>query len=99
MLYSAVIDNTCCKTIAGNEWFDNYTKKLDDTSLNKIDLFQSDTPFKFGDGQKILSEKRAIIWAKIGDTECKIDVEIVNVKIALFLSKLSLKTANTVIDL
>ena len=49
--------------------------------------------------KKSCLKKRAIIRAKIGDTECKIDVEIVNVKIALFLSKLSLKRANTVIDL
>ena len=66
--------------------------------MNKIDLFQSHTPFKFGNGRKILSEKRAIIPA-IGDTECKIDVEIVNAKIPLLLSKSSLKKANTVIDL
>ena len=46
-----------------------------------------------------MSEKRAIIPAKIGDTECKIDVEIVNAKIPLLLSKLSLKKTQTVIDL
>ena len=99
LLCSAVIDNTCSKIVARKEWFDNYKKMLDDASLNKIDLFQSHTPFKFGDGQTILFEKRAIIPAKIRDTECKIDVEIVNAKIPLFLSKSSLKKANTVIDL
>ena len=76
MLCSAVIDAGCSKTVAGKEWFDNYTKMLDDTSLNKIYLFQSHNQFKFGDGRKIVSEKRAIIPAKIRDTECKIDVEI-----------------------
>ena len=81
------------------KWFDNYTKMHNNTSLNKIDLFQSHAPFKFGDGRKISSEKRAIIPAKIGDTECKIDVEIVNAKIPLLLSKSSLKKANTAIDL
>ena len=50
MLCSAVIDTTCSKTFAGKEWFDNYTKMPDDISLNKIDLFQLHTPFKFGDG-------------------------------------------------
>ena len=53
MLCSAVIDTTCSKNVAGKEWFDNYTKMFDDTLLNKIDLFQSRTPFKFGDGRKI----------------------------------------------
>ena len=94
--------NSCwyySKTVAEKKWFDNYTKMLDDTSLNKIDLFWLHAPFKFGDGWKILSEKLAIIPPKIEYTECKIDVEIVNTKMPLLLSKLSLKKANTVIDL
>ena len=68
MLCSAVIDIACPKSIAGKEWFNNYTKMLGGTSLNKIVLFQSHNPFKYGDGQKILSEKRAINPAEIGDT-------------------------------
>ena len=72
---------------------------LDDTLLNKIDLFQLQTLFKFGDRWKILSEKRGIIPAKIWDTKCKIDVEIVNAKIPLLLNKLPLKKVNIVIDL
>ena len=46
-----------------------------------------------------MSEKRAIIPAKIGATECKIDVEIMNAKMPLLLNKSSLKKGNTVIDL
>ena len=99
MLCSAVIDTTCSKTVAGKEWFDNYTKMPDGISLNKIDLFQLHNSFKFGDSQKTLSEKRGIIPAKIGDTECKIEAEIVNTKIPLLLIKSSLKRANIVIDL
>ena len=74
-------------------------KIIDDTSLNKINLFQSHTPLKFGDAWKILYEKTAIVPAKIGDTECKIDVNIVNAKIPLLLSKSSVKKANTVVNL
>ena len=99
MLCSAVIDTAYSKTIAGKEWFDNYTKILDETLLNKIDLFESHTPFKSGDGRNILSEKRAILPAKIGGTEYIINVEILNAKTPLLLSKSSLKKANTVIDL
>ena len=66
------------------------------TSFNKINLFQSHTPFKFGDGRKIVP---AIVPANIGDTECKIDVNIVNAKIPLLLSKSSVKKANTVVNL
>ena len=65
MLCSGVIDTVCSKTVAGKEWFDNYTKMLDDTLLNKTDLFQLHILFKFGDSREILSEKRVIIPAKI----------------------------------
>ena len=99
MLCSAVIDTTCSKTVAGKKWFDNYTKTLYDTSINITDSFQLHTPFKFGDDRKTFSEKREIIPAKIGDTECKIDVEIKNAKIPLLLIKSSWQRANIVIDL
>ena len=98
MLCSGVIDTTCSKTIAGKEWSDNYTNMFDDTLLNKTDLLMH-TLIKFGDRWKILSEKQGIIPAKIRDTKCKIDFEIVNAKIPLPLNKLSLKKVNTVIDL
>ena len=39
MLCSAVIDTTCSKTVAGKEWFDNYTKMPDGILLNKIIYF------------------------------------------------------------
>ena len=56
MLCSAV--DIVCST--GKKWFNNnYTKMLDGRSLNKIDLFQSHTSFKYGDGQKILPEKKS----------------------------------------
>ena len=91
MSCSAVIDTACSKTVAGKEWFNNYTKMLDDTSLNKIDLFQSHTPFKFDAARKIMSEKREIILVKLVETECKFDVDTVNAKIPLLINKSSLK--------
>ena len=36
MSCSAVIDTACSKTVAGIDWFTNYTKNLDDYSLNQV---------------------------------------------------------------
>ena len=59
---------------------------------------KSNTPFKFSDGRKVYSQNKATIPGKIGKTPCSIEVEIVDAKIPLLLSKSSLRKANTLID-
>ena len=41
---SAVIDTASWKTVAGIDWFTNYTKNLDDYSLNQVLYIKSNTP-------------------------------------------------------
>ena len=43
MSCSAVIDTVCSKTVAGIDWFTNYTKNLDDYSLNQVLYKKSNT--------------------------------------------------------
>ena len=99
MSCSAVIDTACSKTVAGIDWITNYTKNLDDYSLNQVLYKKPNTPFKFGDGRKAYSQNKATIPTKIGKTPCNIENEIVDAKIPLLLSKSLLKKANTLIDL
>ena len=68
MFCSAVIDTTCSKTVAGIDWFTNYTKNLDDYSSNHVLYKKSNTPFKFGDRKKVYSQNKATIPAKVGKT-------------------------------
>ena len=99
MFCSAVIDTTCSKAVAGIDWFTNYTKNLDDYSSNHVLYKKSNTPFKFADCKKVYSQNKATIPAKIGKTPCNIEVEIVDAKIPLLLSKSSLKKASTLTDI
>ena len=80
---SAVVDTACSKIIAGEQWLNNYIRILSDTPLNKVEIFDSHTPFKFGDGCKVYAERRARIPAQIGDKQCMIDVEIAKENIPL----------------
>ena len=73
----AVVDTACSKTVAGEQWLNNYMKILSDTLLNEVEIFYSHSPFKFGDGHRVYAERRARIPAQIGDKQCVIDVEIV----------------------
>ena len=96
---SAVVDTACPKTVAGEQWLNNYMTILSDTPLNEVEIFDSHTPFKFGDGRKVYAEGRARIPAQIGNKQCMIDVEIVKENIPLLLSKSSLKKAGTIFNL
>ena len=48
---SAVVDTVCYKNVSGKQWLNNYHMKIfSDTPLNEVEIFDSHTPFKFGDG-------------------------------------------------
>ena len=88
---SAVVDTACTKTVAGESWFINYCKKLDNDLLNEIEIYPSKTSFKFEDGRKVFSFQKAVIPVQIANHPCKILREIVTDNTPLLLSKQSLK--------
>jgi hypothetical protein len=60
---------------------------------------QSARPFRFGDGKVVHSTRKVIIPAKIGQTKCKIETEVVPADIPILLSKTLLKRASAVLDI
>lgn len=98
-LGSAVIDTACTRTVCGEKWLDSYVSGLNGADVNKIVNTSSKKPFKFGDGQVVYSTKMVKIPAKIGDTKCAIETEVVPSDIPLLLSKASLKKAGAVLNL
>ena len=60
---------------------------------------KSHRPFKFVHGSVIYSDKAITIAAKIGKTDCKINVEVVPIELPLLLSKESLKRAGAELDI
>ena len=96
---SAVINTMCTETVAGEQWFDNYTKKLSILHQKGIEIYPSTTVFKFGGGSKVKAIKTAVFPVKIASTICKLEAEIVEEHIPLLLGKTSLKKAGTVIDI
>ena len=82
-----VIDTACTKTVAGEEWWKFYFKDLLIKYENKLQTSTSSTAFKFGGGHKVYSFKKVRIPANMDGTECFIDIEVVEEKIRLLLSK------------
>lgn len=98
---SAIIDTACTRTVCRDEWLDSYMTKLNQSELTSLKKTEqcSHRPFKFGDGKVVHSMKRIKIPAKIGQTKCNIETEVVPAKIPLLLSKASMKRAGTVLDM
>ena len=78
---------------------ENYGSKITlKTSLNQVEISESNKVFKFIDGRKVIATSKAKLPAQIGNTKCFIKAEIVQEKIPLLLSKTSLKEAGTVLN-
>ena len=61
---SAVVDTACTKTVAGESWFINYCKKLDN---DLIEIHPSKTSFKFEDDRKVFSFQNVVILVQIAN--------------------------------
>uniref|UniRef100_A0A669DDN2 Integrase catalytic domain-containing protein n=1 Tax=Oreochromis niloticus TaxID=8128 RepID=A0A669DDN2_ORENI len=100
-LGSAIIDTACTRTVCGQKWLDSYMRDLSQGQVNK--LLQSEAPssrpFRFGDGTVVYSSRKVKLPAKIGQTKCDIESEVVPFDIPLLQSKMSLKKAGTVLDM
>lgn len=96
---TAIVDTACSRTVAGKEWLTHYMKGLDDKALTKINIQPSNHKFKFGDGRIVKAENKARIPCEIGKKKCEIDVELIEGKLPLLLSKQSLKRAKTILNL
>ena len=46
----AVVDTACTKTVCGLHWFNSYVDSLDEEQRKKVEIIESNTSFKFGDG-------------------------------------------------
>ena len=67
--------------------------------LNEIEIYASTTPFKSGDGKKVLSFQKVIFPVNIENKSCRISCEIVKETIPFFLRKLSMKWAGTITNM
>ena len=63
---SAVVDTACTKTIGGLHLFNSNIDSLDEEQRKKVKIIESNTSFKFGDGRRVKSQKRARFQLRLG---------------------------------
>ena len=96
---AAIVDTGCTKTVAGTSWLENYMGTLSENQQSKVEPLPSNTLFVFGDGRKVVPEKRVVVPVEIGGVHCPMEIEIVRNNIPLLLGQPSLIRAETVLDL
>ena len=64
---NAIIDTACAKTVAEEEWLNNYLQNLDDTLINQIEVNPSSRIFIFGDAHTVTAISSVKIPGQIGE--------------------------------
>ena len=63
---NVIIDTACAKTVAEEEWLNNYLQNLDDTLINQIEVNPSSRIFIFGDVHTVTSISPVKIPGQMG---------------------------------
>ena len=95
---SAILDCGASATVSGKGWFDSYVNGLSAEQQSKVQIFDSQSSFKFGTGESFKSCFKAKIPARIGSKSISIMTDVVDTNIPLLLSKDSMKSAKTEIN-
>ena len=97
-LACAIIDSGCTKTVVGKNWVECYRDTLETDEVNLMTMERCETPFRFGDGEEVISQVKTKIPGRIGKTRVLIEANIVEKDLPLLLSKPALKKIGAVLD-
>ena len=89
----AVLDSACTSTVCGNDWLQSYMHALSEKEVLKVTEEDSNTTFRFGDGEVHASMKKVKIPVTIVGKKINIVTDVVDCGIPLLLSKKSMKKA------
>ena len=94
-----ILDTGCVTTVCGEPWMEQYVNGLTRKERDNIRKEQEQKLFKFGDNDPVSSNLVHIIPACISGKAVNIRTHVVKEDIPLLLSKESMKTVGTKIDL
>ena len=97
-LACAVIDSGCTRSVVGRNWLSYYQETLDEQQNNLMKTEKCSTPFRFGDGDEMISSERIKIPGRIGNSNILIEANIVDCELPLLMSKPALKKGGAILD-
>ena len=95
---AAVLDCGATKTVAGKTWVDHYVMCLSDDDKKLVKVQKSNTAFRFGDGNQVISEQNVTLPALLGNRSVFISTDVIKKDIPLLLSRESMKKAQMKLD-
>ena len=95
---TAVLDCGATKTVAGQTWVDHYLMCLSDDDKKMVQIHEANTAFRFGDGNQVISDKKVIFPAVIGNRSVFISADVIQKDIPLLFSRESMKRAQMKLD-
>ena len=97
-----ILDSACTATVCGKSWMEKYRSSLSEDKRKTVTITQSRDWFKFGGGEKLISQGKYVIPAVLAGKEVRISTDVVDSQIPLLLSLSAMKRAgvklNTVND-
>lgn len=74
---AAVLDCGATKTVAGKTWVDHYVMCLSDDDKKLVKVQNSNTAFRFGDGDQVISEQNVTFPALLGNRSVFISTDVI----------------------
>ena len=97
-LSCALIDSGCTRSVAGNTWIICYKETLSEEQLELVTEEPCNMPFRFGNGEILVSTTEINIPARVGGNYVMFKVNIVQAELPLLLGKPTLQKAGAVLD-
>ena len=95
---TAVLDCGATKTVAGSSWVDHYLKCLSEDDMRLVETFETNTSYRFGDGNQVMCTKNVKLPAQIGNKSVLISTDVIEKEIPLLLSRESMRKAKMKLD-
>ena len=95
--FDAITDTACSKSVAGNDWMEEYTTRLEDIGV-KPQLLTNDEYFRFGASRVFHSTMACVLTFRLGKAVIEVKIAIVQGELPLLLSRPVLARLGMVMD-
>ena len=92
---SAILDTGCTKTVCGELWLKDFTKK----SNAVLKTSPSSSVYRFGDGDLVRANKQVVLPMNLGGEPFSLECDVVSDDVPLLISLPTMESTGTVIDM
>ncbi|CAE7367423.1 GIP, partial [Symbiodinium microadriaticum] len=95
--FDAITDTACSKSVAGNDWMEEYTTRLENLGV-RPQLLTNNEYFRFGASRVFHSTMACVLTFRLGSAVVEVKIAIVQGELPLLLSRTVLARLGMVMD-